>query len=560
MLIQLKDPVVRLFFAGSLVYIPFLFVKTLYWDDWAWLWVWWVESPHVLFERTLEWGHPGYWPPIALFYGVGGEYAGVLARTLAVVAHIANCVLLYLILRRPPLTRQISGTTAAIYLFSPFYYARGGLMQSFYDLFMLCYLLSIWLLRFRSKGTHLAAMGSFVASLSLETLMSLEPLRVLFVHQRSKGVRGAIRRCVPFWILAAGFVVVRFAWLQPHGIYEGYNAVNLSALALVQNLVQHGIYYVHATMFTLQLAVELVSWGGIVVLAIVVMLAGTSGLLEGRYGPAREFRRESPRAVVWCFFFGEVLALLGAVAYAVAGRVPGTYSFGSRLAYVSIPGISVAGAALISAIRPRQLRSCVLVLLLTILTLSSLQLAKWYLFDSLIQRDLVMQLMERTSRYPGNPPMFLVRMVPPSREVLVLNRKMAAEDLNVPVNLLRGSTSSPTFIYDEEWWSDPTNRPGNQCTVTTIDRYPCPPRVVRLEYRLDVEYASVTRVSYWDVLRSVIGSWEPGCLGALEGDDGMAEKQGSGASGFTWGQSAEAGRVVRGILRLGLSCDRDRVL
>ncbi len=512
-----------LFIACGLVYIPFLLIPGIYWDDWAWFWVSRVEGLDRLFDYTLQMRHPGYWFPLALFYGVGGEHAGILARVFAVVCHLVNGILLYRILRRPLLTRDISVWAAAIYLLSPFYYARGTISHAIYDIFMFFYLFSIWLLRSGRRRGNLLAVGAFIISLFFETLMFLEPLRVLFVHRGWKGVRNTIRRCVPFWIMFAAFTVARVVWLKPYGDFASYNQLRFSMLPLLQNLARHGRYYLRGVGYTLSSALKLASWPGIITLGVLGLLIAW---LFSRRSRRKEAQcREGHNLVGWQLLFGTLLAILGALPYALIGRVPSSYAFYSRFAYISIPGISIIGAALIMAIRHYRIRISVFFIVMMILALSSLRITKWYIYDSLVQRELVMKLVRIIPANLVHPPLFILKMVPSTREVLVLNRRMDPEDLNAPVNLARNTTASPVFIYDEES-VDGLRRPeGYLCTVTWHDRYPCPESLVRLEYRLNADNSSVDRMSYWVLLKSVfLKAGESPDMGMISSPDGWLDK------------------------------------
>jgi hypothetical protein len=534
----------RLLIICSLVYLPLLLIRTLYWDDWSWLWVWWVESPGMLFEYMRQVSHPGYWFPMAFFYGVGGEYAGILARTVAVVSHVAASILLCQILQRPTLTRSISIWTATIYLLSPFYYARGFLVQSVYDIFALFYLLSIWLLRSERKMASALALGTFIVSLSLETLIFLEPLRFLFVHQPGKGIRATVWRCIPFWLSAAAFIIVKQIWLRPYGNYAGYNEINFAVSSFFESLALYGDYCIAGASFTIDAALHLVPWPVLVGLGIPGLLA--LWFLE-RAGRLKSMESVGFGLTVCRILFGALLAVLGIMPYALAAREPTITQGESRLVYVSIAGVSIVLAALIAAIPQRLLRVYVFGALLTILGLSSLYVTKWYIYDALIQRDLIPQLYRAAVAAPSSLPVFELRMVPRSTQVLAMNRKMSAEDLIVPLNLLRDLNAPLIFVYDESWWSDVSKLPPDTCTITTNDRYPCSGRRMRVEYRLNPDTASVDRMSYWTLLQYLLrNADEVPSLGVLN----ASGEHDSSARTAVVAPQTPGGRVVAGILQL----------
>ncbi len=509
-----------LFIACSLVYVPFLLIPGMYFDDWAWFWVSKVEGQGRLFEYMLQSGHPGYWPPLALFYEVGGEYAGILARIIAVACHLASAVLLYQILRRPRLTRGISVWASAIYILSPFYYARGTLVHGVYDIFMLFYLLSIWLLSSEKKRASFLAVGAFIISLSLETLMFLEPLRVLFVHQSRKGVRNTIRKCMPFWAISAAFILAKLIWLKPYGPYTDTNKISFSISPLWKYLVANGRYYLDGISYTLNSALKLAFWPGIIALGVLGFFLVWRA--SAANNPKSASRWEEFVLTPQRLLFGVLLSILGAFPYMLIGRVPYWWDFHSRLAYVSIPGISILVATLVMAIPHRLIRTKVFLASLIILALSSLQITKWYIYDSLVQRDLIKQLVRIIPTDLVHPPMFHLRTTPKLKWVMVLNRTMRPYDLNVPVNLLRNSIESPVFIYPDSMAGLFNSR---ICTITSNDLYPCPDSTARLEYDLDTDNSSVDRMSYWKLLKSLfVNSGKSPPMAPISSQDGWLDR------------------------------------
>jgi hypothetical protein len=543
--IRLAPSVPGILIICGLAYAPFLLIRGLYGDDWVWFWVWWVESPGMLFEYMRQVSHPGYWLPLAFFYGVGGAYAPTLAKIVVVATHFASSVLIYHILRRPRLTRSISVWVAAIYLLSPFYYVHGVLVQSPYDVFMLFYLLSVWLMRSARRLFNVLALGAFLVSLSFETLIFLEPLRVLYVYRGRRNIGDTIRRCAPFWVAAVGFVIIRLVWLQPYGHYAGYNQLSFAILPLLINLAKHGMYYGRAAYFTLRSTLQLIPWPVLAALGALGFFALWLFKWAGSLPTPIKFAEY--RLTVRRVLFGVLLAALGALPYALLGRAPALVGAQPRFAYVSLLGVSIVVVAVVAAIPQHLFRTYALGALVALLSLSSLQVTKWYIYSTLVERDLIAQ-MNRTLLAVSSPAsIFRLRMVPPSRQVLVMGRSMSAEDLNVPLNLLRGPDKPLVFVYDEEWWDNVLRFPPNTCTIAIIDRHPCSEQVVDLEYRLNPDAASVERVSYWTLFQY------------LARDAGEAPPLGTLTSIKGWSPPAQTvwsvpetpgGRVAAGILQL----------
>ncbi|MFH0954153.1 MAG: hypothetical protein V1873_07470 [Verrucomicrobiota bacterium] len=456
----------------------------------------------MLLEYFRQVVHAGSWPILALLYGAGGAYAGMLARGMAVAGHIVCAVCLYRILRRPLLTRHLSPWAASIYLLSPYYFARGLMELSVFDVFIFLYLLSILLLRQRRRLFHVLAFVAFLISLSVETLVFLEPLRLVFVHRPRQALRRSILRVSPFWTAAGVLLVARVLWLTPSGHYAGYNKISMSIIDLLWNWGRHGWYYVKGAGFMLHNAVRMISLPGLLLLFAAfaaLLLASRSSVTKGVRGNAMHAR---------ALLFGVLLAALGALPYALAGRVPTTQMFESRFAYVSIPGISIAAAAVAAMIPCRFCRALMRGCLLIVLGLSSLFVGKWYMYDWVVQRDLARQL-HRALADVTTPSLYRLKMTPSSTNVLFLGRAFSAEDLNVPLNLLRPAEFPLVFVYDDNYFASPWAFPDGMCTITTNDRYPRPASCIDLEYRLNSNAASVDHMSFADLLRSGRGSPPP---------------------------------------------------
>lgn len=481
---------------GALVYVPFLLIPGLFWDDWAWRWVVTREGFAALFRDTWQMSHPGYWPAMALFYSF--DNAGLLARAVGVCCHLANVVLLYRILRRPTLTRPAAIATAIIYLMSPWYVARALLVQCLYDIFLLCYLLSIWWTPRRPAGriVTVRSLAAFIVGLSLETLICLEGLRWMYARTGDSPAarRLATRRCLAFWGGALLFTVVRLIWLRPSGAYAGYNELHLTPGSVAHALGGALFFYVYAVYWTIKQGAALVSPAGLAGLVLTVVLFVAWAVTSSGHAPdlARR-RRQAGRIVLW----GAALAAVGALPYVLAGRAPSP-DFGSRLAFVSIPGVCLAIGGALSAIGARRQWVSALAAMVVVLAAASLQTTKWYLYDGLVQRDLVRAVGQAVagSSLPGR---FVLRMHPASKDVLVFHRTLAGEDLNVPLNLARGS-GGLVFVYDEAWAATAQVLAAG-CTITTLDSFPCPPTIATLDYTLAPGLRSVNDVSFVRLVR-----------------------------------------------------------
>ena len=137
------------------MWVPLLFNRVLYWDDWAHYWIFWVGGLEKAIEMYMQVAHPGHVVPVPLFYYLGGEYCGILARSVAVACHFANAFLVYHILRRIFIVDSLAVWIAAIYMLSPCYYMRSYFIQFFFDFYLrVVFVVSIFDQLERDKKLH----------------------------------------------------------------------------------------------------------------------------------------------------------------------------------------------------------------------------------------------------------------------------------------------------------------------------------------------------------------------------------------------------------------------
>ncbi|MGB6063972.1 MAG: hypothetical protein WBG50_04135 [Desulfomonilaceae bacterium] len=538
-----------LILALGLIYIPLLINKNLYWDDWAWLWAFWVQGPAMLLKYYVQVSHMGWWLPMATFYRLGGEYAGVLARIVTISSLLASALLLHRIFFKIELTRTISVWIAALYVLSPFYHFRGVMVASVIDLFLFTYLLSIWVMSSTSWKATVPALILFCLSLGYETVVMLEPLRILFVNEFHKDLKKTVRQCAPVWTLGLVFVILRFTLLKPYGCYNGYNSLNLHVSSIGKCFVMSVLYYPRAIWLNITQSADLVTWHGLAVLtALCLVLArvltyrNPAGLIAGPAGFNLTLRR---------VMFGTAITVLGAVPYILAGLYPAPHNFSCRFAVVSIPGALLVFVSLIAAFRSSFLRTYAYLLFVTVSILFSLQITKWYLYEGAVKRDLIMQIHEMTSAGFVEQTKIFVKIIPDSTNILILGKRISVCELTVPVNLLRDPKRPLVFLQEkgkaaDQEWTGP-------CTIDQNDRYPCPGKPVTLEYRLRPEYASVNKTSYLYLLKSIFETFdEPPRLGLLTDPSGSLSAGQAGRSVRTRVSLRTGGRIAAGILSISM--------
>jgi hypothetical protein len=366
------------------------------------------------------------------------------------------------------------------------------------ELFIFSYFVSIVLMDSEKKYLRAISHIFLIFSFSIETLVMLEPLRLLYSYRGLANLRQQIKVIAPYWLLIIMFFVIRFTLMQPQGEYAGYNSLDFSLVLLIKNLFQHAIYPLKALKFSLISAHTMVGWSGL------ILLSGLGAYLAQLGDPKKQAKSDGQNNLfsaeyIPVLLFGALLILAGALPYALIGRYPKINDFNSRFVVVSIPGMAIFAAALIKSIPLRKLRYFCLYFLLVILGLTSLKVTKWYFYDALIQKDLRKSLIHIIGEHEDLP-MFKLKMVPTSTEIMFMKRNLGAQDINPPLNMELNRVNNPVFVYDEnlKWFF---RQDSMICTVTALDKYPYPGQTITLEYVLNPQYSSVDKISYWELLK-----------------------------------------------------------
>jgi hypothetical protein len=445
----------------------------------------------------------------ASLYYLGGEYCGILARSVAVACHFANAFLVYHILRRIFIVDSLAVWIAAIYMLSPCYYMRSYFIQFFFDFYLAWYLLSVYLISLRGTRSYIAAIVCFIISLGFETLMFLEPVRLLFVYSLRRDLKTTARVCMPFWIVTVVFVLVRLTWLQPYGYYEGYNEISLRVSTILTTLAATWWGYLCSAWFTVVSAYKLAGWYGITFLA--GLLLASVWWMDRRGWTIFDTGTPQVAVTVQRIMFALILTVSGSLPYLLIRRCSIAYSQTSRFAYVSVLGISVALATLTAAIPNRAVRTYCFLSLLVLLALCTLQVNKWFLYEAMVNRDMIMRLGSLLSRYPHDPPLVILKLVPEKSDVRALRRHLSIYDLNVPLNLIRDESWAKVFVHH-----DAKGPPPPDCGIVGYKRQPCPEKRLVVEYRLNPDRDCVEKMSYWDLIKAVFDVYsEPPGMGVL---------------------------------------------
>ncbi|MBU6456281.1 MAG: hypothetical protein KGQ48_01945, partial [Bradyrhizobium sp.] len=379
--------------AGALAFLtslPALFTRGLIADDWTVQYVFWTEGLAGVSSLMWTGGHGGYSVPMDLFVVLGQDTPNVVARIAGLGFHLLNGALLYRILLRPAETRPIAALTAALFYLSPFYAIRLTL-NAVYDFFLFFYLLSYLLMYSSSRWLRAFAPVCLFFSLSLETLIAVEPLRLLCIYGMSTQWRSRIARTFPFGIVIAAVIVLRFTVMAKSGHYAGQYAPVHDISIIKSAFLSHLRALVASVSYARTEGFKFLGFEAslVAVFAMAALFAwlGTSRLKTS-------WLLESPTSIRYLMLLvvlGTTIVVLGAAPYAIAGIYGAVTRAETRFLCPSQFGALLLVAAAIQCVPFTRLRAASAAVLIVVFAVSMAHDAKWLLYDGLVSSDIQRQ-------------------------------------------------------------------------------------------------------------------------------------------------------------------------
>ncbi|HEY3791681.1 MAG TPA: hypothetical protein VGM09_07610 [Bradyrhizobium sp.] len=464
--------------AGALVLLtsfPALFTRGLIGDDWTVDYIYWTEGLAGVTRTMLAVAHAGYSIPMDLFMILGQDTPNVVARIAGLGFHLLNGVLLYRILRQPAQTRPIAALATALFYLSPFYAIRLT-QNALYDFFLFFYLLSYVLMVSPSRWLRWLAPVCLFFSLSLETLIALEPLRLLCIYGLSERWRPRIARSIPFGIAIVAIIVLRFTIMAKSGHYAGQYAPVHDIARIRFAFSRH----LHALPDSIGYAYrEGFKFLGGSASAIAVLITATLFALLG----ARTLRTPwllrssaSKDNAGILAAVGAAIILLGALPYALVGIYAEPTRGETRLLFPSQFGALLLLAIGIQCFPAKRLRAAIAGGAIAVFALSTAHDAKWLLYDGLVTSDI--QRQTRAALVAAPEPKVVELQISAQDPLFFRGRCLAANDMNAAQMLLRDDSKPRTFIYTSNCgdFTNPDIVPRGRCPVSYLDGYACPAR------------------------------------------------------------------------------------
>lgn len=483
---------------------PGLFAREIFGDDWTVYYVYWTEGAASVAQLMWQAAHGGFTIPMEMFLTFGQHTPEIATRIIGFGCNLLNAALLYRLLSASPHTRAIAALATSLFLLSPFYVIRLT-ANAAYDFFLVFYLLSYVLMDTKSRYLRWTAPICLFFSLSLETLVAIEPLRLLLASRAGERWNAWLARLVPFWLTIAVVIVLRLTIMGKSGHYLGQYAPIHDVKAMISALHMHLRAFPRALSFAFEYAFAL--FGGktaaalIVATMVVFVLLGTSAFWT-RWLPNTRAPDRNPLLLL---SLGATITVIGGVPYALVGIYGDITRGESRLLFPSQFGVLLLIATAIQCVPGVRLRAAIGGATIVLFALSMAHDSKWLLYDGLVTTDMVRQTRAALLADP-EPKVVELKIVPASYTLFFRSRCLGAHDMNAAQMILRDEQNQPSFIYTNECGdlADPNLVPRGRCPVSYLDSYRCPSRRETWLYRAAPGIPSLDDIGMFELLSAVL--------------------------------------------------------
>ena len=482
---------------------PALLAREVFGDDWTVYYIYWTEGASGLARVLWESAHAGFAIPMTLFVWLLNDTPEIAARLAGLGCHLVNGILIYSVLSRESLTRPIAALVAALFLLSPFYAIRLT-QNAVYDFFLLFYLLSYELSYSKVRALRRAAPFSLLFSLSLETLIALEPLRVVLAWSSPGHWRQKLARLAPFWLAVAAVIVLRLTILGKSGHYvEQYGfAKDFTIIGKA--------FYAHLMAFPYGLSYAFTQGGALLGLLVSAALTLSTitflVLLSSRalWTPWLLKSRSETWNATLLLMMGAAITVIGALPYALVGTYGDVTRGESRLLFPSQFGVLILMATIIQALPGLRVRAAVAGGLIVFFALSLAHDSKWLLYDGLFSGDMLRQT--RAALLADPEPKVVKLQVEDSHVFSFRSRCLGANDMNVAQMILRDENRERSFIYTDYCgdFTDPGFVANGKCPVSYLETFPCPPHRETWRYRATPGLPRPDDIGFVALLRAVL--------------------------------------------------------
>jgi hypothetical protein len=331
----LNDPRKLLCVVYVIAHIPLLgLARARYWDDWSLH----ESSPDVLLDTFRQAGslHFGYFHLFILKY-LGGFYS-----VLSFIVFLVISLFVFEISKRIFGAQRVALYIAAIFAISPLNYARVAGINLPSAVCLMLFVMAWYMLlsgpKFLSRRIAIPLIFLFSFQVGSLLVLYLAPVAFHIWQGRERFVRRTIESA-DLLILPIIFWTVRGLWLQPYGMFSGYNQPSFRAGQILSTFTPM-LDYLLGTGIT-------VSFSAVMIIFIFSAYMGRRSWGFKSYGVAPVPLAMSAGIAV----FGLFLTFLGLFPYIAVGKVPSFVGWTeTRHQVAAMFGFAVMTAGIILAI------------------------------------------------------------------------------------------------------------------------------------------------------------------------------------------------------------------
>lgn len=317
------DNRVILVFFYVLAYWPLLLNNGVFWDDW----VLYHQAPRTVLGIFSEQGSrlAGYLDVLLV------SAAPVVAKWVVFTIYLVAMLVVYQIL----LDSKLFGrrTSLLLALFAAVIPYNAGRIAAMNALYALCYLLFVAaflaLMRYlaqRKLSLRVLALLLFFLSFGTASLMVFYALPLVYIayHERASltSLKGVAKTCwsyADFILIPLVFFAMKSVFFVPHGIYAGYNTIELANIARSP----HEYFLTLSSSFLDVIGRSFTTAAGALGFAIVLLIV--TYLLLANRTPAATAGTNAQASSAKRFLFGALLFYLGVLPYLAIGRDGATF-------------------------------------------------------------------------------------------------------------------------------------------------------------------------------------------------------------------------------------------
>ena len=299
-----------------------------YWDDYAWL-----NQDFDVIKQGWEMAHGSAWVYGGGIFVLASELGVFPFRLLFLIANISIVFFCYHILSQVRVLSEFDKVTICTLMsVTPYFEVGFFIIHMPYTISIALFYLAFFLfIKWQKKMTNqmkiLVASLFFVSFLTNSIVFYYAFFLIYVLFKEYKKDKTAWMNLLTFSkhnfifiLLPIFFLIIRYYYFMPNGLYEGYNAVSIQSLFFSVPQLVPKLLYENLVILTLKFVEELLKfWWAIVPLSLVIAIRFPQN--NNVISPSIHI------ALIAC---GSILFLMAAYPYLAAGHIPTLFGVNSR--------------------------------------------------------------------------------------------------------------------------------------------------------------------------------------------------------------------------------------